>query len=107
MGPNRLWEEGEKREWVYFPISQPGLRPLQEVRMGSEEVQGSFFPKKGHTGGVLGDSGYLQGLSLAPPWPLQSLWKRKPCLEEFLCLRCTLPAPHTHSVERLVSSTKV
>lgn len=72
--------------------------------MGREEVQGSFFPKKGHTGGVLGDSGYLQGLSLAPPWPLQSLWKRKPCLEEFLCLRCTLPAPHTHSVERLVSS---
>lgn len=66
MGPNRLWEEGEKSGCT-------GLWPLQEVRMGREEVQDSFFPKKGHTGEVLGDSGYLQGLSLAPPWALQSL----------------------------------
>lgn len=58
---------------MYFPRSQPRSQPLQEVGMGRKEAQGLLSPKKGHTGGVLRDSGYLRGLSLAPAWTLPSL----------------------------------
>lgn len=98
MGPNRLWEEGEKKEWVYRAPAPSGSKD------GEGRGPGLVLPKERPYWRGAGRLGLparpVTGSTVAPAVSV----KRRPCLEEFQCLRCTLSAPHTHSVEHLARS---
>lgn len=95
MGPNCLWEEGEKKEWVYRAPAPSGSKD------GEGRGPGLVLPKERPYWRGAGRLGLparpVTGSTVAPAVSV----KRKPCLEEFQS--CNVPYQHrTHTVQSIL-----